>query len=92
MSVSNWVKGFWVHLSLLSFIRLYDTRSRQTLVLLSWGVMSNPDNPPILGARWLCGTVLSSRLKGCKFDPGSRQLLGEGGSALSLTLAELYGL
>ena len=33
-------------------------------------------------------------LKGkcCRFDPGSRQLLGERGSALSLTLAELYGV
>ena len=32
--------------------------------------------------------MFDSRLKGCKFDPGSRQR----GSALSLTLAELYGL
>ena len=30
--------------------------------------------------------------KGCEFDPGSWQLLGESGSGLSLTLAEIYGL
>ena len=30
--------------------------------------------------------------KGCEFDPGSWQLLGERGSALSLTLAKLYDL
>ena len=31
-------------------------------------------------------------LQGCEFNPGSRQLLGERGSALLSILAELYGL
>ena len=43
-------------------------------------------------AGWPCGAVLGSWPKSCEFDPGSWQLLGERGSTLSLTLAELYGL
>ena len=43
------------------------------------------------GTGWLCGILLGLWTKGCEFDPGSRQLLGERGSALSLTLAGLYG-
>ena len=34
---------------------------------------------------WLCSTVLGSWPKGCEFDHGSRQLLDERGSALSLS-------
>ena len=43
-------------------------------------------------ADWLCGTVLGLWPKGCELNPGSRQLLGERGSTLSLILAELCGL
>ena len=46
---------------------------------------------PILGAGWLCGTVLGSRPKGCEFDPGLQQLHGERGGSLSLILG-LYDL
>ena len=42
--------------------------------------------------RLLCDAVLSSWPIACKFDPGSRQLLGERDSTLSLTLRELYGV
>ena len=42
-----------------------------------------------LGAEWLCGIVLNSWHKGCEFDPGSRQLLGERISSHSLILAKL---
>ena len=45
-----------------------------------------------MGSVWLCGAVVDSCPKGYEFDPGSRQLLGERGSALSLTLAQLYDL
>ena len=41
---------------------------------------------------WLCDAVLGLWPICCKFDPGSWHLLGERDSALSLTLAELYGL
>ena len=36
--------------------------------------------------------VFDSWAISCEFDPGSRKLLGERGSTLSLTLAELIGL
>ena len=39
-----------------------------------------------------CSTVLGSWPKGCKFDPGLRQLLSESDSTLLLTLTELYGI
>ena len=38
-------------------------------------------------AGWFCGTLLGSRPKGCEFDPGSRQFLGERDGALLLSLA-----
>ena len=38
------------------------------------------------GAGWLCGTMLGLWHEDYELNPGSRQLLGERGSALSLTL------
>ena len=36
--------------------------------------------------------MFSLWLKGCKFDPSSRQLFAENGSDLSFTVAKIYGL
>ena len=44
------------------------------------------------GSGWLCGAMLASWPKDCGFDPGSQQHFGTRGSALSLTLAEVYSV